>query len=265
VISRTGSDGVGALPTPSGDQAQQQLPDLVYPVKGETEELRYSLRSVAENARGLFGRVWLVGHRPAWAVNVEHIDVAVPGGKAKDVPAKLRAVCEHPDVAPTFVLMNDDYYLLDPVERWEAWHMGAIADRIAFWRREGKGAAWLRMVEQTAAWVAEQGGSGLCWQGHRPLLWDKAKLLDVLDRYPEGRPLDVIGLFDLAGADCGEPRRGFNTKVTSDPGMFHRKLAAFAGSPCPWLSSNDQAFQTGMIGGFIRGVFRRPCEYEREV
>lgn len=248
------SGGVGALP------------DLVYPVKCETEELRYSLRSVAANASGLFRKVWLVGHRPEWVTGVEHIDAGAPGGKSQDVRAKVAAACAHPGVADTFVLMCDDFWLVEPIDRFEVWHYGTLEERVAQWRRERGSRPWLKMVTETAKWVAAQGGaSGLCWQGHRPLMWDKAAMGAVLKRYPRDRELDVTGLFDLAGAPMGEPRLGCNTKVNSDPESFHRKLAEFAKHDVPWISGNEQGFESGMIGGYIRGIFRDPCRYEREV
>lgn len=242
-----------------------RLPDLVYPVKGETEELRYSLRSLATNAHGLFGRVWLVGHRPEWVAGIEHIEAGAPGGRAADVRAKIEAVCAHPDVADTFLLLHDDYWLAEPVERFEAWHLGPVSERLESWRRQRSSSGWLQAVAETAAWVQSQGGSGLCWQGHRPLLWDKARLRDVLATFPRDKHLDVVGLFDVAGAPMGEPRRGCNTKVNSDDASFHRKMAEFANYDVPWISGNERGFYGGMIGRHIRGMFPESCRYEREV
>lgn len=238
------------------------LPDLVYPVKQAGEELRYSLRSIATNARGLFRKVWLVGDRPEWARGVEHIEAGDPRGRVEDVRAKVYAATVHSGVADRFVLMNDDCYLIERIDRWQAFHMGPLVDHVAKLRAiPTTSKAWLRFVTETAEWMAEQGyPDGLTWQGHRPLLWDKARLRDALERYPEGRALDVIGLYDMAGADQGEALRGCNSKVVNTPEAFHSKMAELN---IPWLSSNDASFAEGMIGGYIRGVFRESCRFEK--
>lgn len=239
------------------------LPDLVYPVKTAGEELRYSLRAIATNARGLYRKVWLVGDRPEWVTGVEHIEASASrSDRGEDVRAKIAAACAHPDLADRFVLLHDDYYLIDRIDRWDAYHMGPLDEWIErLRRRTDTSMSWLRYVTMTRDWVTEQGHTEqMAWQGHRPLMWDKRKLAETLAAYPEKRPLDVVGLYQIAGADQGEPRRGGNTKVTSDPASFHEKLAA---RDTPWLSSNDRSFSEGMIGGYIRGMFNRPCRYER--
>ena len=120
---------------------------------------------------------------------------------------------------------------------------------------------WVRSLVATAEWMSEQGhGDVLCRQGHRPLLWDKRKLAKALSEYPSDRQLDVLGLYDLAGA-AGEGRKAGNSKVVTEPAAFHQKLAEL---DIPWLSSNDRSFAEGMIGGFIRGMFREPSRFEKE-
>src|SRR5690606_6395341 len=237
------------------------LPDLVYPVKTAGEELRYSLRSVAANARGLFRKVWLVGDRPEWVTGVGFIDAGNPVSRGEDVRAKVAAAAAHPELADTFVLMHDDYFLVDPIDHWQAYHMGPLTDHVAMLRRRSDThAGWLRYVTDTAARMVEQGYTeGLTWQGHRPLLWDKVRLADALSRYPLGRHLDIVGLYEMAGSG-GAALRGGNSKVMSDAKSFHAKIAA---RDTPWLSSNDKGFAEGMIGGYIRGMFREPSRFEK--
>ena len=240
------------------------LPDLVYPVRaGENEELRYSLRSVATNAAGLYRKVWIVGHGlPDWLTGVEVIDAHGPESGQSDVRAKITAAANDPRVAARFVLLADDMFLVDPITRWEPFHMGPTSAFVAHLAKQGTttvNSGWLRNVVATAEWMAEQGhGDILCRQGHRPLLWDKKKLAAALAAYPADRRLDTVGLYDLAGA-AGEGRKAGNAKVGVDASQFHAKLAEL---DIPWLSSNDRAFAEGMIGGYIRGMFRTPSRYE---
>lgn len=242
------------------------LPDLVYPVRsGENEELRYSLRSIAAHADGLFRKIWVIGtDLPSWLTGVEVIEAGADGGRVSDVRAKITAATKHRGVASKFVLLNDDHFLVDPISEWEPFHMGPTSAYLVHLEtltppltpRNNK---WARTVATTAEWMSEQGhGDILCRQGHRPLLWDKRKLAKAIAEYPADRELDVLGLYDLAGA-AGVGRLAGNSKIINDPAAFHQKLAEL---DIPWLSSNDRSFSEGMIGGYIRGMFREPCRFE---
>jgi hypothetical protein len=245
------------------------LPDLVYPVKpteDDCAELRYSLRSIAANAAGLFRKVWIVGSGlPAWLTNVETIDAGSPDGRNADVRAKITAAVHDRRVATRIVILADDNFLVEPITEWAAFHMGPTTKYL---ERLGRlktplhtgNSGWVRAVAATAAWMADRGhGDILCRQGHRPLLWDRRALAEAIDAYPADQPMDYLGFYDIAGA-AGEGRRGVNAKVTVADNFQHRLDALNV----PWLSSNDRSFREGMIGGYIRGMFREPSPYERE-
>lgn len=253
-------------------RSRSALPDLVYPVLpvGECDELRYSLRSVATNADGLYRKVWIVvtdaATLPSWLTGVEIIEAGHPGGPKPDFRAKVEAACAHRGVAARFVLLNDDHFLVDPIEQWEAFHSGPTSAYLARLASltppmTVRNSAWVRAITSTAEWMAEQGyGDILARQGHRPLLWHKTKLGKALAEYPRDRVVDVLGLYDIAGA-AGVGRMAGNAKVTSLPEAFHAKIAEL---DIPWLSSNDRGFAQGLIGGYIRGIFRTPSRYERD-
>lgn len=239
-------------------------PDLVYTYKHTgTDELRYSLRSVCANADGLFGQVWIVGDLPDWAVGVRHLDArASQGDRYEDVRAKVAAVVKQPELSQTFLLMNDDFYLCRPVTEWAAFHMGstwALLRRLA--RNADPHRKWQRTIRATAEWMQQQGhGDVLARQGHRPSLWDKTRLDQALSRYPKGRPLDVRGLYDMAGAG-GVGVKVANSKVSLDA-QFPDKVAQL--EVCPWLSSSDLSWRDGLVGKYVRDLFPEPCRYERE-
>lgn len=230
--------------------------DLVFPVKsgGYNEELRYTLRSVCVNADGLFRDVWIVGtNMPRWLTNVRRIEAGAEGRNA-DIRAKVTAAATHPEVAERFVLMNDDTFLVDPITDWPAFHMGPMTE----FAPDSGTSGWRHTISETADWVRTQGVEPMAWQGHRPLLWDRVKLAEVLCRYPAGRRVDVIGLYDLAGAG-GTARRGINAKVKTDAEFLAKRPIR----DTPWWSTNDASFRDGLIGEHIRGLFPNRCRFER--
>lgn len=238
------------------------LPDVVYPFKDTcgTDELRYSLRSLAANAPRMFGKVWIVGDLPDWAADVNQIQHRPVTDKVRDFRARVAAAAGHPDVASRFLLMNDDIFLASKVRKFEAFHSGPASQHYARMVARGVDPAWLSCFKHTADWMRDRGhGDVLTRQGHRPLLWDKAKLAAVLAEYPQDRPLDVVGLYDAAG-DGGEGTLAPNMKVTNSA-QYHAKIAALG--VCPWLSSSDDSFRDGLIGGHIRALFPKPSRFER--
>lgn len=249
----------------SGDAAIRVMtapPDVVYPFRDTcgTDELRYSLRSLAVNATGLFGQVWIVGDLPDWMTGVGRIEHRDVPDKMRDFCARVIAAVSHPGVSPRILLMNDDIYLTRKIRRFEAYHSGPSSEYYAQMVAQRVNSAWLACFKATTDWMRERGhGDVLTRQGHRPLLWDKAKLAAVLAEYPPNQPLDVVGLYDEAG-DGDEGVLAPNMKV-SNVVQYHEKVAAL--DVCPWLSSSDDSFREGLIGGHIRALFPKPSRFER--
>ena len=91
--------------------------DIVYFVKDspENEELKYSLRSVEKNFP--HKHVWFIGGKPKslepdkW-LPVKQNQVT----KWANTSMLLRSACENPEISDDFVLFNDDFFILYPVE-----------------------------------------------------------------------------------------------------------------------------------------------------
>ena len=82
----------------------------------QNNEIRYSLRSVAENVKN-FGKVFIVGELPSFLKNVIHIpcgDLYRPAWK--NAYAKTRLACEDPRLSDDFFFMNDDFFIVKPVD-----------------------------------------------------------------------------------------------------------------------------------------------------
>jgi len=244
-------------------RASKPVPDVAYLVhETDNESLRHSLRSLARNAIGLFGRVWIVGVLPQWVTGVEHLPLEHAGEKFADIRAKVTALASHDGVADEVVIMCDDVFIVDPITTWAPFHMGSTAAYLDAEASRGRVPArntWIRAVANTAQWMAEQGHGDIdCYEGHVPLCFDRHRLADVLAQYPTDRTCDYPGFYPLAGA-AGEGVQAGNAKVKElDGPEFEAKLAL----PIPYLSTNDASFRDGVVGGFIRGLFRQPCQYE---
>lgn len=249
----------------TGKGRASALPDLVWLVhEMDNEGLRYSIRSVAQNAKGLYRKIWIAGVTPTWLQRVGSIDVESPPEKFASIRSKVEALANDARLADKVVIFNDDFFLMDRITSWNAYHMGPTSKYLAELATKGKTEnknTWVRAVANTARWMREQGyGDILCYEGHIPLLFDRHKLAEVLDQYPADMSCDYPGFYPVAGVG-GEGTLGYNAKVAD---LGWNDLNAKVNSPDhPWLSSNDKSFNEGMVGGFVRGAFRKPCVYEK--
>lgn len=77
-------------------------------------ELKYCLRSIEKHLSG-YGEIFLIGHKPNWVKNVQHIpatDEDRTWWKEWNIYRKILLACEDPRVSEDFLFMNDDHFLL---------------------------------------------------------------------------------------------------------------------------------------------------------
>lgn len=240
------------------------LPDLAWIVRpGDNEELRYSLRSVAQNAAGLYRRIWIVGSCPEWVTGVEKLPLEPLPEKFTNIRQSVTAIANNEDVADRLVIFNDDHFLMDPITTWDAWHLGRTSAYVEARARGGctpRTNTWIRAVVQCAEWMRERGyGDILCYESHTPIPFHREALARILDAYTADLGIAYPAFYPEAGWGDEGIQAG-NSKVRgTDWTELNQKLA----NPMPWLSSNDASFAEGMIGAFVRGAFRQPCQYER--
>jgi hypothetical protein len=105
--------------------------DIVYLVKTDpennSEELRYSLRSLSNLPHD---RVFIIGEKPAWVTNVEYIPIPQTGTKVQNVSANLFAAIKNDDISDNFILMNDDFFIMKPMDELLDYDFGPLKDVI---------------------------------------------------------------------------------------------------------------------------------------
>jgi len=252
------------------------LPDAVYVCRpGENPELRISLRSLAKNARGLYRNVWVVGTVLPWLRNIVPLeleplkrptadDTGIEDDKFGNQRQSLRAVVNHPDLSDRFVLLNDDHFITQPLTEWRTFHIGTVfgfLSQLFLGDPERTNLnEWAHAVLNTALWTQEQAEieEPLCYEAHTPLIFDKAKVAKVLDEYPADGFFAIGETYPITGAG-GEGEPGCNTKV-GDAGS--RGLLTVMCSGMPYVSTEDDVFELGVVGNWLRESFPNPCIYE---
>jgi hypothetical protein len=230
-------------------------PDIVVPVRegAANEPLRYALRSWAAHLP--HRRVWLIGHRPRWTVEVEHLPMRQDGTKYQNTTAAVRAACVHPDVSDVFVLANDDMFVMHPQpEGMPVLHRGPVRTVEAYYAARASG-PYLRGMRETRDLLVSLGHPDpLSYELHVPMPVDKLGMLAALDA---GRHLDVVHKRTLYGNLAG-----LGGTEIRDVKILHRAPRGY-GPGSAFLSTMPDSFAAGHVGQFVRRAFPDPSPYEQ--
>lgn len=159
--------------------------DILYTIanKYDGEELKYSLRSLVNIPHD---RVFVVGYLPRWLKNVIHIPTEQTGTKWENVPRNLRVACNDDRLSANFILMNDDFFILEPIKRPTKelnLNLGTFQDVLTRLNKiHDTPTNYMRGMAETSELIKAQGVSEpLSYEMHTPFIYNKKKLLKVLD------------------------------------------------------------------------------------
>lgn len=220
-------------------------PDVVYFVKDseQNEELKYSLRSLKNLNHGT---VFIAGYKPSWVDgSVVHIAVEQNQDKYENVAAILQATLEDGRLSEDFILMNDDFFVLQVTDRIVPLRrMKPVDHYIELFSKVDAQSRYVENMKRARdllrSWGHEQIDS---YELHTPFLYNKAKLRDLISRLPKDQPLShlrtIYGNYYQLGGE-----RMVDVKVIND-----EQDISYNGQ---FLSTSDTSFVSGKAGDYIR-------------
>lgn len=232
--------------------------DIVYFVKDtpRNEELRYSLRSVCENMP--HKRVWIFGGRPMGIEPDIHVKVEQEGKTKWDkVRSMFQMACLNKELTDDFILFNDDFFIMKPTDRIDTLYRSSLPDHInvienSRWNRPSDYTRQLRRMDEH---LKSLGLSDLSYELHTPFVFNKEKLLYLINKYPDMRCTRTFyGNFYNIGGE-----RHSDVKIFSDKPNFDYKNSRFLSTDDPVVNINNDAWR------YIRKQFPKKCEYERNL
>lgn len=232
--------------------------DVVYilrnDITGTTDELLYSLRSVAENFPVRF--VWFVGGCPEGFYPDKMIKHEQTGGtKWERAKSSLIEACRCKEISDEFYLFNDDFYVLkEPTGDFINFVNGTIGKRVAdiVINNRGGTSAYTRGLDDLARRLRRMQKDTLSFAVHMPLLVDKKKMLDL-----------------LTGRNAHFSFRSLYGNYYEIPYIYHKDVKIYTmneepGEDWDYLSTTEQSFAFGKVGEWIRKRFPNPCKYEQK-
>lgn len=223
--------------------------------RGQSDELRYSLRSLANVPHD---RVVVVGDAPPFPYrNITVVGSAHQGPNPQTIIRNhlIRLVQSATlDNDSHFYLFNDDFFVLDPVDSIPLYHRGPVAELDGQVDRAGLPVAgdWIDTERQTAAWLTERGvdPDPLSYALHVPMPMNVARC-SWFALLPDGlRPRTFYGNYAAQGD-------GFYMEDVKI-----RRTDEHPSGLTPYVSTYEKTWKHGVIGEHIRDAFPNPSEYE---
>lgn len=224
--------------------------DIVYFVRECTsnEELRYSLRSLKNFPHRY---VWIYGGcpdyiKPDFYVHVDQSE----HNKWLNVNKMLRMACSNSKITKSFWLFNDDFFVMQPVEKPTNHYHGDLYKRIVQLEDKfGNITEYSQLLRDCCKELESLGASTLNYTLHTPMLFNrsKAKQLFKVSDFHGFRSL-YANYFKIGGTDIKD------NKITS----LDKKYVSGT-----YLSTHENSFANGEVGKQIREMFPDRCKYER--
>ena len=225
--------------------------DLVYVCRdGDNEELRYSLRSIEKFSPN--HRVWVVGYKPSW-YNGNFIPLKDTATKFKNIRLALVKVCNTPEVSNDFVFMNDDFFLVKPIDKFVNYDGGRLADKITKYRQISPTGTYTILLKKTFRYLKEQ---GICdpidYDIHVPMVFNKERLLPIA--YMQFQPRSLYGnILQIASETITDVKRYSSGSLMSS--------LSYMDNEYPFISTEDKSFDA-VKKEILEDMFPEPSKYE---
>ena len=231
----------------------KQLNDIIYILKSEldTEELKYSLRSVEKNFP--HRKVWFVGGQPEGLtpdVRLPHKQVGED--KWSMIRSSMWQAVNNGELTEDFFLFNDDFFVMKPFKgKFVNYVDGTLESRIEELREVHP---WLNPYGRTVYKANEELKSlgikkPLNFEVHLPMLFNKDLVKTTIGQ-------------------CSSPQmRSIYGNLTYCKVIQKRDVKVYGMDELPedpdFLSTNDKTFTTGAVGRYIRDAFPDKSRFEK--
>jgi len=245
--------------------------DIVYMVRNgdQNEDLRYSLRSIAKNAPE-FDKIHIVGYKPRWVSDdVLYYPTSQNSAvsKNRNTTMNLMAAYNIPKISDDFILMNDDFILIRPIQDWnESLNKvkNTLEEQIKEYRKFGVYSKYAKTFEDCLPLIKEISGRNVPYnyEQHFPIIINRSKFNTIFN---DIRVINYINSHDIVlkrslyGNAAGLPfdKQSDDVKIRSgDPNEF----------TTDWISVFDNYIgnpRKPKLNKFLNNLFPEKCKYEK--
>ena len=225
--------------------------DVVYILKREldTEELKFSLRSVDKNFP--INRVWFIGGQPKGFRNVVRLQHEQIGNcKWELIRSSMWKAVNAEDLAEEFFLFNDDFFVMKPVDTDSFINFvdGTLSRRIDELHAEHGMNPYCRTLFKLEQELRTMKEPTMNFDVHLPMLMNKEQVKATLYKCSSPQMRSAIG------------------NLNRLPFVVHNDVKVYDLESVPvdetYLSTNDDTFNKGKVGKYIRETFATKSRFE---
>lgn len=227
------------------------LNDLIYILKADidTEELKYSLRSVEKNFP--INRVWFVGGQPEGLepdIRLKHDQVG--NSKWELIRSSMWKAVSDERLSEDFFLFNDDFFVMEPVDTdsFRNFVDGTLERRIDELHSESGMNAYTRTLFKLEQELKTMHEPTMNFDVHLPMLLNKEQVRSTLYKCSSPQMRSAIG------------------NINRLPFVIHPDVKVYDLESVPvnetYLSTNDDTFRKGNVGKYIRETFTTKSRFE---
>ena len=230
--------------------------DIVYFVKEgvRNDELRYSLRSVCENMA--YKRIWIYGGCPNDIIPDFRARIVQEGETKWDrVRNMFKMVCENKEITDDFILFNDDFFVMKPTSKLIPLWRCSLEEHVELSKAAGfrKRNPYADILEACRKILEEGGFTQHSYELHTPFIYNKARLLKILEEYPDAHCTRTLygNIYNIGGQQSDD------VKAFSETPNFDYRESQFISTDDSIVNINNSVWR------YIKGRFPKRCKYER--
>lgn len=217
---------------------------------GSNEELRYSIRSLVKNTTK--PNIVIFGQTPSWYVGDKEL-IKEKGTKYGRARNNLAAITKSELIAEDFILMNDDFFVMQRTPVPPVWHGGYLVDKIHERKKKDPDAPYVSQLIETYKSLRTLGiDNPIDYELHTPMQMTKSGLASAL-KYP-GLWRSLYGNMNSIGGEFHEDVKVYPQGFSIASHDWTKKSR--------YLSTMDAAFDQE-VGHMIRTKFNKKTKYEK--
>lgn len=229
---------------------KKELIDVVYVLKPEleSEELRYSLRSVEKNFP--CRKVWFVGGQPKGFVPDARLEHKQEGNsKWNLIKSSMWAVINCDEITDNFFWFNDDFFVMKPIDtkKFVNFVDGTLERRIQELHSESGMNPYTRTLFKAQQELMSLKMPTMNYDVHLPMLFNKTLAENSINRCSSPQMRSIYGNINQ-----------IKYKVFPDVKVYDLESVP----DYDYLSTNEKTFNNGKVGEYIRETFTEPSRFE---
>ena len=227
--------------------------DIVYILKSDinsnSEELKYSLRSVEKNFP--YNKIWFAGGKPQ---NIEpdgFVPIEQKGrNKWEKVRNTIEIICHQQEITNNFWLFNDDFFIMQPIQDCPTAVTGTMYKRIQELMWKNNLSQYAKELFVTKKLLENKKLDTMNYALHIPMLINKQKALETIKTF-ENSPM----------FRCCYGNQHNTAEIIMNDVKIYQLNKVPTGKEI-YLSTSNDSFTNGEVGKYIKEQFPKRSRYE---